>query len=795
MNTKKELIMDVRTLEVLEYNKVIQLLIKKTNSPFSRELALELKPIADFAEVEQRLAGTTEARSIIRTQPVIPLGGMREIRPSLRRAEIGAVLDTEELLAIANTLYAMRRLKRFLAEMEGDYVQLKQLGEELQAFSGTENAITTAIREQGDIADEASVELMRLRRERRSTQQRVRERLEGILRSAEYAKMIQEAIVTIRDDRYVIPIKHEYRGQFPGIIHDQSSSGATLYIEPLSVLDSNNELKQIAVAEETEIQRILAQLSGLVARDAQAIGLSFTIQGNIDFAFAKAKLAEEMGGEEPRLNRTGYINIKLGRHPLIQGEVVPTSIHLGKDFTTLVITGPNTGGKTVTLKTVGLFVLMTQAGLHVPAGYGTEIGIFHKVFADIGDEQSIEQSLSTFSSHMTNLVRILGQVDQNTLVLTDELGAGTDPTEGAALAMAILEYTHSQGARTIATTHYSELKTFAYNREGVENASVEFDVETLRPTYRLLIGMPGRSNAFEIAGRLGLSNGIIDRARALISEEQMHLEELLGKLAETRSRWEEDRRVAADLRQESERVKEEFEKQRHDLEQREKIILDKARQQALDILTKAKKDAEEIIGQLKTVSRLDSERTRQDKIHIAREKMKRERAGLMDGLIEEIPLAKEAPELAPGETVYLPQFRQKGHVVSPVSAEGNVVVQVGIMKVTISAASCQKVADGETGKKTKNSGIASMAAAKAQQISTELDIRGTIVDEALETVEKYLDDALLSGIPRIYVIHGKGTGALRKAVREYLAGHPRVASYRLGGTGEGGDGVTVVELK
>lgn len=787
--------MDLRSMEVLEYSKVKQLLTKKTNSPFSRELAQELMPVTDFTEVGQRLAQTTEARSIIRTQPVVPLGGMREIRPALRRAEIGAVLDIEELLAVANTLYALRKLKRFLADLEGNYPLLKQLGGELQAFPATEQAIAVAIREQGDIADEASVELLRIRRERRSTQQRVRERLEGILRSAGYAKMIQEAIVTIRDERYVIPVKHEYRGQFPGIIHDQSSSGSTLYIEPLSVLDLNNDIKQLAVAEETEIQRILAQLSGLVARDAQEIGLAFAAQGHIDFAFAKAKLAEEMKAEEPRLNQEGYVDIKMGRHPLIQGEVVPTNIHLGKDFATLVITGPNTGGKTVTLKTVGLFVLMTQAGLHVPAGYGTEMGVFHKVFADIGDEQSIEQSLSTFSSHMTNLVRILDQVDDHTLVLADELGAGTDPTEGAALAMSILEFTHSRGARTIATTHYSELKTFAYNRKGVENASVEFDVETLRPTYRLLIGTPGRSNAFEIAGRLGLSTGIIERARTLISEEQMHLEELLDKLAETRSRWEEDRRIANELRLESERIKQAFEQQRSDLVQKEKVILDKARQQALELITKAKKDAEEIINQLKTVSRFDSERKRQETIQGARGKLKQERAGLMDALTEELPLSKEVPQFVPGEFVYLPQYRQKGHVVSPANADGNVVVQVGIMKVIVAATACQKaVAEGKD-KLMRNSGISAMAASKAQYFSTELDMRGMLVEEALETLEKYLDDALLSGIPRVNVIHGKGTGALRKAVGEYLASHPRVSAYRLGGAGEGGDGATVVELQ
>ena len=787
--------MDLRTLEVLEFSKVKQLLTKKTNSPFSRELAEALMPATDFTAVARYLAETTEARSLIRTQPVIPLGGMREIRPALRRAEIGAVLDVEELLTVANTLYAIRRLKRFFTDLEGDYPLLRQMGEDLQIFSATEQAISTAIREQGDIADEASVELVRIRRERRSTQQRVRERLESILRSAEYGKMIQEAIVTLRDDRYVVPIKHEYRGQFPGIIHDQSSSGATLYIEPLSILDMNNELKELAIAEETEIQRILARLSGMVARDAQPIGQSFGAQGGIDFVFAKAKLAEDMRGEEPRLNEDGFINIKMGRHPLIQGEVVPTDIHLGKDFSTLVITGPNTGGKTVTLKTVGLFVLMAQAGLHVPAGLGTEVGVFREVFADIGDEQSIEQSLSTFSSHMTNLVRILDRVDHHTLVLTDELGAGTDPTEGAALAMAILEFTHSRGARTIATTHYSELKTFAFTRKGVENASVEFDIETLRPTYRLIIGTPGRSNAFEIAGRLGLAQGIIGRARSLISEEQIHLEELLGKLAETRSRWEEDRRIAAEMRSQGEQVKDEFENQKRILEQKEKEIIEKAKKQAFEILTKAKKDADEIISQLKTVTPHDNERKRQGAIQAAREKLKRERSGLLEDLMEEVPLAKVAPQLVPGDVVYLPQFRQKGHVVSPVNAEGNVLVQVGIMKVTVAAAACQKTADGETGKTARNTGISAIAAAKAKHISTEVDVRGMIVDEAIETVEKYLDDALLSGVPKVYVIHGKGTGALRKAVKEFLAGHPRVAGYRLGGPGEGGDGATVVELK
>jgi DNA mismatch repair protein MutS2 len=785
--------MDSRTLQVLEYPKVRDILVRKTNSPVSREIAENLEPVFDFDEVQTRLVETAEARSILRTQLSVPLGGIREIRPALRRAEIGAILDPVELLDIANTLYAIRRLKKFVMELEGPYPILKELGTELQAFPAVENPILSAIRDQGDIADEASIELMRIRRERRAMQQRVRERLESILRSADYGKMIQEAIVTLRDDRYVIPIKQEFRGQFPGIIHDQSSSGATLFIEPLSVLELNNELKQLASAEQTEIQRVLAMLSGMVAREVTAIGVSLGVQGQIDFVFAKAKLADDMRAEQPKLNQTGFIRIKQGRHPLIQGEVVPTDIHLGKDFTTLVMTGPNTGGKTVTLKTVGLFVLMTQAGLHVPAGYGTEIGIFRQVFADIGDEQSIEQSLSTFSAHMTNLVRILAAVDQQTLVLTDELGAGTDPTEGAALAMSILEYTHSRGARTIATTHYSELKTFAYSRTGVENASVEFDVKTLRPTYRLLIGMPGRSNAFEIAGRLGLSSGIIGRARELITEEQLQLEDLLNKLAESRSHWEQDQRVAAELRKESEQVKAAYEKQRQDMEQREKEILQKARQQALDIVAKAKRDAEEIIGQLKTVSRNDSERKRQETIQDARDKLKRERSELFDALAEDIPVSREVPELIPGELVYLPQFRQKGHIVSAPNANGDVVVQVGIMKVTVPAATCQKIA-AEEPRKYERSGIAAMAMAKAQKVSTELDLRGMMVDEALEAVEKYLDDALLSGVPRVNIIHGKGTGALRKAVREYLGGHPRVTNYRLGGPGEGGDGATVVDL-
>lgn len=786
--------MDPRTLDVLEYHKIKQLLVQKATSPVGQELAENLLPVSDYTVVHTRLTGTSEARSILRTQPLVPLGGIREIRPALRRAGIGAILDPEELLNIANTLYAIRRIKRFLEELEGESPVLKPLGADLQGFPNIENAILSAVREQGEIADEASVELMRIRRERRTTQQRVRERLEAVLRSADYAKMIQEAIVTIRDDRYVIPVKQDYRGQFPGIVHDQSASGATLFIEPLAVLDLNNSIKQLAVAEQNEIQRILARLSALVAQEEENIAASLLLQGEIDFIFAKAKLADDMRAEEPKINQSGFINIKQGRHPLLRGEVVPTDIHFGKEFTTLVITGPNTGGKTVALKTVGLFVLMSQAGLHVPAGYGTELGIFDQVFADIGDEQSIEQSLSTFSAHMTNLVRILSRVDRNTLVLADELGAGTDPTEGAALAMAILEFTHNLGARMIATTHYSELKTFAYSRKGVENASVEFDVETLRPTYRLLIGTPGRSNAFEIAGRIGLSRDVIQRAKELISEEQMQVEDLLSKLTESRAHWEEDRRAAAMLRQESEQVKSSFERRQRELEQKEKEILHKARQQALEVLSRAKRDAEEVINQLKAVSRSDSERKRQETVQSARDKIKHERAGLMDALKETIPLAKEAPQLIPGESVYLPQFKQKGHVVSPANANGDVLVQVGIMKVTVPAATCQKVADEKQVSKPGRTGYAAISVAKAQNMSTEINLRGMTVDEAIDAVEKYLDDAVLSGIPRAYIIHGKGTGVLRKAILEYLAGHPRVKTYRLGGAGEGGDGATVVDL-
>lgn len=786
--------MDPRTLDVLEYDKIKQLLVQKANSPVAKEIAEALLPTTDYAEVSARLTGTAEARSILRTQPSVPLGGIREIRPSLRRAAIGAALDPEELLDIANTIYSIRKIKRFLEELEAEYPVLKPLGVQLQGFPQIENAILSAIREQGEIADEASVELLRIRRERKTSQQRVRDRLEAVLRSTEFSKMIQEAIVTIRDDRYVIPVKHEYRGQFPGIIHDQSASGSTLFIEPLSVLDLNNGLKQLAVAEQNEIQRILVRLSALVSQEEENIRASLVLQGEIDFIFAKAKLADVMKAEEPKINQNGFINIKQGRHPLIQGDVVPTDIHFGKDFTTLVITGPNTGGKTVTLKTVGLFVLMSQAGLHVPAGYGTEIGVFQQVFADIGDEQSIEQSLSTFSAHMTNLVRILAKVDAGTLVLVDELGAGTDPTEGAALAMAILEFTHELGARTVATTHYSELKTFAYSRKGVQNASVEFDIETLSPTYRLLIGTPGRSNAFEIAGRIGLSADVIKRAKELITEEQQELEDLLSKLTEARTKWEEDQRVATAIRRESEQVKAAFERRQHEMEQREKDILQKARQQALEVLSKAKREAEEIITELKSASRQDTEQKRQSTIQSARDKIKTERAGLMDALREDVPIAKVAPDLIPGETVYLPQFKQKGHVVSQVNSSGDVLVQVGIMKVTVPAATCQKVAGDEPKGKPRRTGISALAAAKAQHMSTELDLRGMTVEEAVEATEKYLDDALLSGIPRAYIIHGKGTGALRQAIREYLADHPRVKTYRLGGAGEGGDGATVVDF-
>ncbi len=782
-------------LKRLEYDKVIEMLVDCAGSMLGKEIAAQLNPSTDLETVKQRQEETKEAKEILRFYPDLPLGGIRDIRGILRKVEIGGILEPTELLEVADTVLASRRLKTFLLEAKGTYPVLKDLAASLGMFRQLEDQVARCIMGGGEVAGHASDKLASLRTQIKTNQNRVKDRLDHVLRSSEYQKMLQENIITMRGDRYVVPVKHEYRGQFAGIIHDQSASGATLYIEPIAVVEINNELRRLLVAEKQEIVRILAQLTNLVKANLEEIKETTQLLGQLDFIFAKAFLSQRMDAVEPRLNQWGNLNIIKGRHPLLKGDVVPVSIHLGKEFDILIITGPNTGGKTVTLKTVGLFSLMAQAGLQVPAEVGTELTVFSQVFSDIGDEQSIEQSLSTFSSHMTNIISILERADASSLVLMDELGSGTDPTEGAALAMAILDEFHSRGTKVIATTHYSELKTFAYRQERMENASVEFNIETLRPTYRLLIGQPGRSNAFEISARLGLPRTIVDHAKSHLSQEAVEVADLIENLEANQRAAEREKEEAYRLRDEVARLKKEYQGLKEELENKKARILEKANEEAYRIIREARHETDGVIKDLKEAMAAEGEKGKLLAMQEAREKLK-----LLHGKAAQRTenQAKNAPGQVPrevklGQEVFIPKLNQKGHVTSKPGENGEVQVQVGIMKINVALEDLRTVAQ-ET-KAVEKTGAGRLMMNKSANIAKEIDLRGLTVDEATLEVEKYLDDAYLAGLPQVYLIHGKGTGTLREAIKDLLSKYPHVKSSRMGGHGEGGTGVTVVELK
>jgi DNA mismatch repair protein MutS2 len=775
------------------------MLIDRCATVLGKEIAENLLPSTEYLEVKHRQEETSEARRLFQGGSSIPLGGIHDLRVSLQRAIRGGMLEPQDLLDVADTIASGRRLKKFLQEHGDEAPILAAIANMIGGFNALEVEIRRSITDAGEVSDHASPALEMVRRGQRTIQNRIKERMDSYVRGPG-AKYLQEPIVTIRDDRYVVPVKIEYRSQIPGIVHDQSGSGSTLFIEPMAVVEMNNELKELTLKEREEVARILVRLSGLLGADAEAMAHSLKAFAQIDFAAAKGKLSADLDCTAPDLEREPMLEIRKGRHPLLKGKVVPVDIHIGINFDTLVITGPNTGGKTVTLKTMGLFVAMTQCGLHLPAGFGTRMGIFDQVFVDVGDEQSIEQSLSTFSSHMTNIVRIMDELEGHALVMLDELGAGTDPNEGAALAISILEHLHARGARTVATTHYSELKSFAFTRSRVENASVEFDVETLRPTYRLLIGVPGSSNAFEISRRLGLSPLIVDRARDFLTRDQERVEDLIAGINATRIELEKERNDAARLRYEAQQMRSEFEKKYSAAQEKSAEVLEKARAQAAAVLAQARREAEAIIEELKASLKQQREHERTQAISTARRRLSDARSQVEDAR----PARKARPTeplrgLKPGDAVHVLSLDQQGYVMSGPDASGNVVVQVGIMKVTVPLLELAK-ADEPEQQQAKPKGASgrstarSAAAAKAQEISTEVDLRGLTVEEALDKVDKHLDDAVLAGAPMIRIIHGKGTGALRKAVTDFLKAHRHVASFRLGGLGEGGDGVTIAKL-
>lgn len=785
--------MQQRVLKILEFHKVKEQVLEHASSTLGAQLVRELIPSTNLEEVIRMQEETDEATSVIRIKGNVPLGGIFDIKPHIKRADIGGMLSPHELMQVSSTIHASRIIRRFvedLIEEELQYPHLSELTSQIVVLSELEEAIRMAIDENGAVLDSASDLLRTLRNQLRTKESKVRERLENMIRSSNAQKMLSDAIVTIRNDRFVIPVKQEYRGHYGGIIHDQSSSGQTLFIEPQSIVELNNELQSIRVKEQQEIERILMELSARVAENSSELSIIVDVLAKIDFVFAKARYGQKIKASKPKMNNEGRISLFKARHPLIPiDEVVANDIFLGKDFSTIVITGPNTGGKTVTLKTVGLCTLMAQAGLQIPALDGSEMAVFSSVFADIGDEQSIEQSLSTFSSHMVNIVDILNEVDFESLVLFDELGAGTDPQEGAALAISILDEVYKRGARVIATTHYPELKAYGYNREGVVNASVEFDVETLSPTYKLLIGIPGRSNAFEISKRLGLNEKVISAAKSHVSADTNQVEGMIAALEENRLQAEKELEEAHDLLKNAEKLHRELQKQMAEYYAKKDELVEKAKEKAKQILIKAQSEAEEVIQQLR---RMQLEKQAEIKEHELIEARKR--------LEEAVPKTKKSSKalnqreqkhtFKPGDEVKVLSFDQKGQLLERVS-DHEWQVQIGILKMKVNEQDLQFIKS----EKVVEARPLATVRGKDFHVSLELDLRGERFEDALIRVEKYIDDALLAGYPRVSIIHGKGTGALRQGVQEYLRNHRSVKRIRFGDAGEGGTGVTIVEFK
>ena len=790
--------MTERSLRVLEFHKIRAQLAQFCVSDMGRELSEALEPSGNLTDVLRMQQETEEAHVVLTFLGATPMIPFTDVRAQLHLAQIGSVLSPRALLDIAASLRAARAARDALVTDKENTPMLTANASRLSTFRQLEQAITDAILSEDEIADRASSELFSIRRKMRACNERVRERLNGMIHNASFQKYLQEAIVTMRADRYVIPVRQEYRGMVPGIVHDQSSTGATLFIEPMSVVEIGNELKQLIVAERAEIERILRALSAQAAPDAEAIADNLAILAQLDFAFSKAALAREMHACPPKMNSEGKISIMRGRHPLIDPEkVVPLDIRLGDGFSTLIITGPNTGGKTVTLKTTGLFTLMAQAGLQVPAEHGTELAVFDDVFADIGDEQSIEQSLSTFSGHMTNIVSILEGVTPDSLVLFDELGAGTDPTEGAALAQAILAALLKMRTRTVATTHYSELKEYALTTPNVENASVEFDVATLRPTYKLLIGIPGKSNAFEISRKLGLPEYLIDSAKDLLSKEQVRFEDVIANAEYHRQVAEKERQIAEEARAEMVSIRNQAEAERKKLEDQRDRAIKKAKEEAKRIVENARRESEAMITELRAMKKAGG--AQEHEIQRVRKKMEQ----AQDALAEKKEVGGEIPtSVKAGDMVHVASMDIDATVVSGPDAKGFVQLKAGMMKMRArmddlrTLTSTQQMIRKEQKKLEHKRSMREMRVdVMTRQVRQELDVRGMALDEAIPEVQKFLDDAMISSLGQVSIIHGNGMGILRSGITSCLQRHPCVSSFRLGRYGEGETGVTIVTLK
>ena len=786
-----------KSLNILELPSVLEMLASEAVSDAAKEAAFALKPSADKREVLRRLHETTAAKNLMVLRGSPGFSGIKDVSASLMRADRGGMLNTRELLDIAALLRCARSVQGYVGDDKKDKTEIDYLFSSLRSNKYLEEKINTSIVAEEEIADGASSELANIRRHMRIAGDKIRTSLQKIISSPYYQKALQEPIITMRNNRYVVPVKSEFKAQVPGLVHDMSSSGATMFIEPMTVVELNNEIRELLAKEKQEIDRILMALSAEASACGDDIRCDYTVLTALDLIFAKAKLSYKLNSGEPELSENGELVLKKARHPLLpKGTAVPIDVRLGGEFDTLVITGPNTGGKTVSIKTMGLLCVMAQCGLHIPADDGSCVPVFGKVLADIGDEQSIEQSLSTFSAHMTNIVGILNECDENTFVLFDELGAGTDPVEGAALAISIIEYARGVGAKIAATTHYAEIKVFATTTDGVQNASCEFDVETLRPTYRLLIGIPGKSNAFAISSRLGLSDSIIEDAKKRIDSEAASFEEVLESLEATRQRMEKDREEADKLLKKAEIDAEATAKRLSEAESEREKHTKLAKREARQIIEDARRTVDNIFDELNkmrkaAVKDMDWQKVNEMKADVRRKLNETE--DRLDAKEEkEVPPPSARP-VKPGDTVVILSMGTKADVIS-VSPDRMLTLQAGLLKITVKESEVRLTED-----KLKKQ-VKKFEASRAAQIRTaserpELDIRGMMTDEAIPVLEKYIDNAQMAKLNTVTIIHGKGTGALRAAVHESLKRSRQVKSFRLGRFGEGENGVTIVELK
>lgn len=787
-----------KSLNTLELPSVLQMLASEAVSDSAKAAALELRPSDERGEVKRRLDETSAAKTMMVVRGSPSFSGIKDVRPSLSRADLGGALNTRELLDIARVLQCARLVRSYISDDGVGKTPIDHLFAALRANRLLEEKISSSIVGEEEIADGASSELMSIRRRMRAAAARVRESLNKIISSPSYAKALQEPIITMRSDRYVVPVKAEHKGAVPGLVHDISSSGATLFIEPMSAVKANNELRELAAKEKTEIERILMELSADCAEHADDISTDFSLLTALDLIFAKAKLSYKLDCTAPELTESGIV-LRRARHPLLPKDTaVPIDLELGRDYDTLIITGPNTGGKTVTLKTIGLLSIMAQCGLHIPACDGSGVPVYRHVLADIGDEQSIEQNLSTFSAHMTNIVNILRECDERSLLLFDELGAGTDPTEGAALAIAVIEHARQLGATVAATTHYAELKVYATNEERIQNASCEFDVETLRPTYRLLVGIPGKSNAFAISARLGLDAAIIEDAKRRVGTENASFEATIEKLEQTRLLLERDRAEAAKKLREAEENAKKAAFLRAELSVRLDKADERSRREAERIIAEARQTAEDTFAELDEMRRRANEEEEAQRVNEARSELRRKLNESQSKLKTQKPVEKKEDKkssraLRVGDVVEIKSMGVKAEV-TELNPDGSLSLKAGIMSVKAKPDEVYLLED-ETVKQAKRIVKQQAASFRSQAVAAEIDLRGMEAQEAVAAAERYIDSAVMAKMNTVTIIHGKGTGVLRAAIQQMLKRSKFVKSYRLGRYGEGESGVTIVELK